>query len=212
MSRSNDDPAMAVEIDEDKPEQPAPRKASDIIIGLEGKFDMLVMLAKNNDANTKHLLGRMNKVCSLLENVVEQLKLVNGIAPEPVPEAVSEQPEIKVEKTPIGQRRTARPETYTEEKSAKVIPVEQKVFDNTGKAVFMAEVEILNWVDRSFVAKLRTTAAGKWQVPLQPGEYIVTITKRENGTRKKLFYTKEFSVTESSEPIKLESASLTLEV
>lgn len=187
------------------------RKASDVILSIERRFDVLLQTATNSDNNTKLLLGRMNRICSLLESIDTQLKLGNGAEPEPEIDHLSYLPEIEVETSPKGYRRTARPETYSDEKSARVIPTQQKIFDPSGKSVYMAEVEIFNAADRSLVTKLRSTAGGKWQLPLAPGDYIVTILKRPNGTRNKMTYSNNFSVKETDGPIELESAKLELE-
>lgn len=200
---------MASPSDEDKP-----RKASEVVLELERKLDLMVKIAAGTDTNTKLLLDRLNKICNLLESIDSKLDggamSSSDFSPEVPEKAVVSAPPIEVETAPLGSRRTARPETYPSEEersSSKVIPIQQKVFDPAGKAVFMAEVEILN-EDKSPAAKVRTTAGGKWQVPLPPGKYFVTILKRESGARKRMEYSGSFIVTNSDKPIELDPAKL----
>lgn len=118
---------------------------------------------------------------------------------------------MSVETSPVGIRRTARPETYHEPNplQKKVTPVFQRVFDETGKKmIFMADVEILRAEDGSVITKTRTTAAGKWQAPLPPGRYQVNIMKRENAGRPRIKYSNSFEINESEAPIELEAAKL----
>jgi hypothetical protein len=174
----------------------------------------MVKIAVGTDTNTKLLLDRLNKICSLLERIDSKLEgQVSDSVSVPVSdsekEVISNFP-IEVETSPLGARRTARPETYPAEEersNVKVVPIHQKVVDTTGKSVYMAEVEILN-EDRSLAAKLRTTAGGKWQAPLTPGKYFISIFKRENAARKRIEYKGHFIVTNSDKPIELEPAKL----
>lgn len=190
--------------DDDKP-----RKASEVLLGLERKFDLWVKIAAASDTNTKLLLNSMNKACALLERIEAKLGAVGPeTANQPTVETFVSEPPIVVESEPKGSRRTARPETYEELPAGiKVVPIQQKVYDPTGKAVFMAEVEVYD-ENKNIITKLRTTAAGKWQVPLAPGKYFVSIFKRESGARKRLDYQSSFIVTESTTPIELEPARL----
>lgn len=231
----------------------SPRKASDVVIDLEQKVDLLTKLVYGNDLHSKLMLDRLNRIASSLEELVRLGRGTSGPAnqqtnqveartgsgptrPSFVPASLGDQEgdfpsfrpqtegdvssvlihreepgfSMSVEKEPVGIRRTARPESYTEQsQNKKLTPVFQKVFDQTGnKMIFMADVEIYRAEDHSLALKTRTTAAGKWQAPLPSGAYVVSIMKRENAGRKRLEYEKMFEVSESDSPIELEAAKL----
>jgi hypothetical protein len=66
------------------------------------------------------------------------------------------------------------------------IPVMQRCVDKNSKAIFLADVEIVDMATMQPVFKTRTNGAGKWQAPLGIGSYRVTIRKRENVTKEKI--------------------------
>lgn len=63
------------------------------------------------------------------------------------------------------------------------IPLIQRVVDKNGKALFMAEIEILNTQSNITEYKTRTNGVGKWQASLSPGEYKVVVRKRGISTK-----------------------------
>lgn len=66
------------------------------------------------------------------------------------------------------------------------IPVVQRCVDKNSKAIFLADVEIVDMATMQPVFKTRTNGAGKWQAPLAIGSYRVTIRKRESVTKEKI--------------------------
>jgi hypothetical protein len=66
------------------------------------------------------------------------------------------------------------------------IPVIQRCVDKNSKAIFLADVEIVDMATMQTIFKTRTNGAGKWQAPLAVGDYRVTIRKRENVTKEKI--------------------------
>ena len=178
------------------------RKASDILVSLEKKIDMMNRITAGQDLNSKLMLDRLNRICVLLEGISQfsQPSVTEPIvALEDVQDAESEAivDPIVVETNPTGFRRTARPESYptTEEFASqdKVVAVAQKITWNDGKPALMAEIEIRDQ-ERNLVAKSRTNTGGKWQAPLKPGNYTVVALKRESGNRKRMEYKGEFTV------------------
>lgn len=192
-----------------------PRSATEVILSLEQKTDLLFRMLATTDVTTKLMLDRLNKICSLLEGInskftpPQQNNLESSDTDEfkIYKEEVVSEPPVVVENSPKGNRRTARPETYPEETIEKVIPVVQAVLDPNGKSVFMAEVEIVN-EDTHVVSKGRTTTAGKWQMPLPIGSYKVSILKRATANRKRLEYQGTFTVNSVEKPIQLDPAKL----
>ncbi len=175
------------------------RKASDILVSLEKKIDMMNRITAGQDLNNKLMLDRLNRICVLLEGMSRLPVLMPPPVETPEPE-IQEEPAVEpiiVETDPIGFRRTARPESYpTPEEFAsqdKVVAVTQKITWNDGKPALLAEVEIWD-SNRTLVSKSRTSTGGRWAQPLKPGHYTVTVLKRESGNRKRMEYKGEFTV------------------
>lgn len=95
-----------------------PRKASDVLLELEAKIDVLMSIVRTQDLNIKIL---SNKINTLIE---KSDKLPIPVVPPPQPfkiEAVDTRETIRVspedtlplEKEPKGFRRTSRPETFS---------------------------------------------------------------------------------------------------
>jgi hypothetical protein len=61
--------------------------------------------------------------------------------------------------------------------SADRMPIMQRIVDKNGKAIFMAEVEIVNNKNHNTELKTRTNGVGKWQASLAPGQYKVFLRK-----------------------------------
>jgi len=64
------------------------------------------------------------------------------------------------------------------------VAVTQRITENNGKSVFLAEVEIYDKDGQVF--KTRTNGVGKWQASLPIGNYKVRIAKRESVTKQKI--------------------------
>lgn len=180
------------------------RKATEVLLSIESKIDTLLTLYKALSFDIKIL---SNKVNSMMEqNIVSSAPIITG--PSISSDDEEKFVEIKQEETlpitdsPVGFRRTSRPETYATEPAIPAPPVTefkdykpsfgspinvvQRVVDKNGKSLFLAEVEILPSNDSSLPVKTRTNASGKWQAQLLPGEYKVFIRKRESVTKDKI--------------------------
>ncbi len=179
------------------------RKASEIILDLESKIDLLLKIAHNQDMTIKIILDRVNKLYSASEQKI----IVNKNIPEDTGtnEFVEEESFIEVEEVPAGSRRTSRPETYNPEKSAtdNKVAVSQKVLDVNKKDIFMAEVIVSDAV--GIVHKTKTNAVGKWQAYLKPGKYQVTISKNDSISKKRIEDTQMVEIAASNSPIKLQN-------
>jgi hypothetical protein len=102
-----------------------PRKASEVLLELESKLDMLVGLVRSQDLTIKVLSNKLNSLMEKLDKqpTVPQIKVeaVNTMpnpfnqVPEPDPEksiAIGADFNLPVDNSPTGFRRTSRPETY----------------------------------------------------------------------------------------------------
>ena len=168
------------------------RSATEVLLSVEEKLITLINQKKLEDFTNKLVLERLNKIHFLLEKAMEDpdAKQAEGVSgqpgvTQPIPEApVPSFPPLAIETVPQGTRRTNRPQTHSEAPhsfidSDKKVPVIQRVVDaTTSKNVFMATVEITN-DSRIIVEKIKTNASGKWQAQLRPGNYTVSIQKKD---------------------------------
>lgn len=107
-----------------------PRKATDVLLELESKIDVLVGTLQTMDFNIKVLSNKLNEVMKSLEKqqasprvVVEAVQTqpnkaaaLFGQIPTPDPErtvVVTADSKLGVDETPQGFRRNSRPETYS---------------------------------------------------------------------------------------------------
>jgi hypothetical protein len=124
-----------------------PRKATDILLELESKIEVLLNTVRSQDLNIKVISNKLNKVMEGLEkqqaappritveavqhpSVPNQVAQLFGQVPNnPDPERnvlVTAESKLPVEEGPKGFRRTSRPESYSDEKvfrSREVIPL-----------------------------------------------------------------------------------------
>lgn len=99
-------------------------------------------------------------------------------SPPPAPPAPKKPEEIpKIKLAPAS-------ETFKAQPGAR-IPVEQRIVDNLGKAVFLANVQILD-SNGEEKYKTRTNGVGKWQASLETGNYKVKISKSEAISKDKI--------------------------
>jgi len=104
-----------------------PRKATDVLLELESKIDVLLNIVRNQDLNIKVLSNKLN---SLIANktvvaanqppqiTVEAVNTNFTMVPEPkVQIPISSEEKIPIDDNPKGFRRTSRPETYSGDNS-----------------------------------------------------------------------------------------------
>lgn len=101
-----------------------PRKASEVLLDLESKMDVLIGMVKSQDLTIKILSNKLNTIIDKLDKSVPvsskiMVEAVNTMpfaqAPSPDPEKsipVGSDFNLPVENSPTGFRRTSRPETY----------------------------------------------------------------------------------------------------
>lgn len=254
------------------------RKASDIILSLESKIDILLKTVQAQDLTIKVLSNKLNTVLEKLD------KQPTTIVSKPTIESTNTQlpfqsvtdfnterdvlitpnNQLLTDNSPIGFRRTSRPETFekneikqvskpmgpppgrdpgelvipknvvksppqsmpqpmrvTEEKAPELlnnanrnitntdfskisVPVMQRVVDKNGKAIFMAQVEIISNETRE-ITKVKTQGTGKWMATLPVGTYKVLIHKLETLSKQEMKSIQEIKVDGKQSKIELET-------
>lgn len=152
------------------------RKATDILISIEQKLELLLRSNANTNQSIKRLLNEISMPADDQNNSFQDEETI-----------ISQPPQIEIETVPKGTRRAARAETYKDAPSnfeTKNIPVLQRIVDGLNRDIFMAEVNILSQTNE-LVFKTKTNAMGKWQALLKPGIYTIKISKMD-ATKKKI--------------------------
>lgn len=203
------------------------RKATDILLELENKVNALLVLANSQDLLIKIMSNKLNKLLDE-QNVQEQPKFSIESENSTLIK-VEGGSSIKMEESPFGDRRTSRDEVKNVIKAeapmptiqleempssplkeapslnGEVIPLIQRIVDKNGKAVFLADVEIIDSETLKVIAKIRTNGTGKWMYSLNPGKYKIKITKKESLTKSKIESYQEVDVKQGSSKIDLQT-------
>jgi hypothetical protein len=242
------------------------RKATDVLLDLESKIDLILGSIRTMDLNIKVLSNKLNDIVIRLDkqqagpqkiivetshinttqHIVPGFTNIPGGDPERNIPILSES-NLPQENAPQGFRRTSRPESYVgkkgippeeikmpmqipeqsqiqkpstnksappsgrtqnldipinkneqlvdfpdHEQSQNIaepqnsIPIMQRCVDKSGKAIFLANVEIMNMANNEIIFKTRTNATGKWMAALPIGIYRATIRKLESVTKEKV--------------------------
>lgn len=96
-----------------------PRKATDVLLELESKIDLLLSIVRSQDLNIKVLSNKLNGfISSKPTSPVVTAEAVNttkfSMVPEPqIQIPISSEDQLQVDNSPLGFRRTSRPETYS---------------------------------------------------------------------------------------------------
>jgi hypothetical protein len=104
-----------------------PRKATDVLLELETKIDMLLGMLRNQDLNIKVLSNKLNELISNKTVVganqspkvtIEAVNTAFTMVPEPKQQVpILSEEKIPIDGNPKGFRRTSRPETYSGDNS-----------------------------------------------------------------------------------------------
>lgn len=104
-----------------------PRKASDLLLDLESKVDMLLSIVRSQDLNIKILSNKLNSVLEQTQkasspvnqytaetsnNSLPTFSLFNSHEDDEKQIPISNEDKLPLEESPKGFRRTSRPETY----------------------------------------------------------------------------------------------------
>jgi hypothetical protein len=174
------------------------RKATDILLALEEKISTLTQIVGMYDLNIKAILDRVNKIYTYVEGA-ENITQQTSSLEQKIVQPIQADQAILMEENPTGTRRASRSEAIKqiEPSSDKKVPVIQRVSDNTGKDIFMADVSILDGSNNT-VLKTKTNAVGKWQAHLKPGPYKISIVKTDTATKKKIQADQDITVSDSN--------------
>jgi len=171
------------------------RKATEILLSLEEKVNSLLKIISLYDFNTKLILDKINKISKILEkNPVE-------VKNKQVVQEFSQNP-INISNSPIINTKPSA--VVTQEKktaSGKKVPISQRITDDKGRDLFMADVLITD-ENNNEILKTKTNAVGKWQAHLPVGSYNVLISKIDS-SKNKIEVSQNISVSEKDEDLKL---------
>lgn len=188
------------------------RKASDVLVSLEEKIVLLIKTVSANDLNNKLILDRLNKLLiqSSKNNItalevenkpVESNKIITPLTP--IVE-VSDKPVKPRKQFTMQPIEEVAPVKDKKDKSISKIPVGQRVTDNNGKDLFMADVIITDLDTNEVVTKVKTNAVGKWQAYLSVGKYSVFVSKIvDPNTLHKIESMQEIEITPQAKSLQL---------
>jgi len=106
------------------------------------------------------------------------------------PKKPTQPKKVKAEPVPVAPKQEPVKLSNTGSK----IPVSQRIVTDTGKALFIADIEIYN-SDNALAHKTRTNGLGKWEASLVPGAYKVKISKGESLSKPAINITQDILVT-----------------
>jgi len=199
------------------------RKATDVLISIESKLESLLNHHKSQDLNLKILSNKLNTLVDALPKLIEATKekpappkfTVEIADSAPQLTKINSDSNIKLEVTPQSDRRASRDsddyfrdyddkslviekkiEAPVNKVTDKIVQVTQRIIDKNQKSIFLADVEIKS-LGGDFSQKAKTNSVGKWSANLSPGQYRVSISKRESNTRQKIDVTQDISVDEN---------------
>lgn len=181
------------------------RKATDILLDMEERLNIALKMISNLDMNMKIVVNRLNQQSNIQPGQTQPVQFQTPISnlpslPQPEDKQVIEtSPEdiVGLSEKPIKSARSPRSSVDTnniEVKSGKKVPVQQRLVDQNGKDLFLAELQIMDVEKKNLIAKVRTNAAGKWQAALQPGRYSIQIVKTDSSTKKKYEATNDVNI------------------
>jgi hypothetical protein len=212
---------------------PEQRKATDVVLAIEGKVDALIKILSSYDHNMKLVLDRVNKVYSYVEEVKQSYKQQDNNSTEEAVININDGAKIEISEKPIVEKRNTKsasaeqsdisinPMPYrldgfdqrvsnnVESKTTdKKVPVIQRVTDQNGKDIFMADITVFNDKLES-VYKTKSNAVGKWQAHLKPGRYTVSVSKTDMASKKKLEVKQDITIPQSNATITLDILKIT---
>lgn len=179
------------------------RKATDILLDLEGKIDKILAYVATIDLNYKLLLNRIGSFPQdpLPTNTTNKAVLLQE--ENKINKQVQEQEVIftDVDQDSVddksNKKRTSRATT-----DGKLVPVQQRIIYPDGSNVCVAKVEIKD-TDNKIVKQMRTNNVGKWILSLQPGTYNVSIAKMRSTNKPEVDINYNITVPDSDAVVEL---------
>jgi hypothetical protein len=150
------------------------RKASDVILDLENKIEILIKKIDSQDLLLKAQHNKMNELFKILlkEKPKQNIKIINPEISAPkipkIKEEIKQEPILKIED----------PKEEFKEYTDQKFKITQRVLDSNGKPVYMAAVQMINLADNSIIARPLTKANGKFSIELPAGKYRFKYSKQ----------------------------------
>lgn len=167
------------------------KKASELLVEINQKLDSLLGIVRNQDLLLKTLNNRISKNSQSIPP--PENKIINSST-----ELVSDDEFVQV--------NTDEFNAEIQKSGGKKVAVQQRVTYSDGKNICLASVEITGDNLKSS-KKLKTNAMGKWIAVLEPGNYVVRISKPANKNKQVITISSSFTVTESDKPVELPGIS-----
>lgn len=197
------------------------RKSSDVLLDIEAKVIEAVGMLRNIDNNLKHLLNQKNiteQTVKALQEAHSNLKQVEKI--QLTAEAPAQTlPHLSPKSNPDIPSVSASVEAVDFPQVDNPVPIgglprtvqEKIIYEETGKIVLLAQVEIFSEDGRGnlvLVQKTRTNNQGAWTAKLKPGFYKVRVAKQAVQNKPAIAKTYDIRVTAGDGPLTLESRKL----
>lgn len=187
-------------------DEDSPRKASDILLELESKINIIFQHLQNIDSNIKLIL---NRSANNIQKSVDSNLLIQLNSPQIIENNVNlsskNEASSKIEEKD-DEFIFVEP-TNSTLNSARKVAVQQRVLYADGKNICLASVEIKD-VKGITIKKMRTNAMGKWISSLDPGQYFVQIRKAATKSNPDVEMNFPISIQESDRPIELSPAKV----
>lgn len=158
------------------------RKASDVLLEIEDKLDLLIQYNKDLKFKYELILQQNQEIKKILAN-----KNTPSISEIPISESPKPSNSSKTKR--VVRQKVVYPNTMSSE---------------TPLPVILANIKITNSDKKVINEKIKTDPKGVWTASLEPGEYFYHITKAPQGKKPLVDIYKPFSVSDNStDPIEL---------
>jgi len=185
------------------------RTATDVLLSIEEKIDIIYNFMQNLDNTTKLILNRLNnleKKSVPLEKAVASFGDTVPSVSAPIEDISPKKQKTQTKKNP---QKINMPKNLEEnvlrglDDNKRIISVSQKILHPDGTEATFADVEIFNSEGNS-ITTTKTNTSGRWIKTLNPGNYKAHIAKKGNGKNyNDLNLNFTFTVSDSEKPIEL---------
>lgn len=160
------------------------RKVTDILIELESKIDELLRKVSSQDLLLKAQTIKINDF--LNSNKKEQKKQIvpkiTEAAVDPIIKVDIQQPPSQKVEEPVLEIKEPVLEKTNEEisSSESEFSITQRVIDSSGRAIYLAAIDVINLTTQEKIKRVTTKSNGKFSIKLVPGTYRFKISKQTN--------------------------------
>jgi len=175
------------------------RKTSDILLNIEKRLLELTQVIQAQDLNLKLILNKLNEGKKEIQGRMTSIQ-ASSFEKSQISTPRPETPSIELKKENKTSKRKVKDESVSK------VPVLQRITDQNGKDLFMADVLITDLDTNELVNRSKTNAQGKWQAYLIPGNYSIYISKMSSDGVNKIESLQEVEVTPGSKALQLPTA------